>query len=125
MSGKNRKYAFASDYARLKALWEYGGIYVDTDEEVLKSLDKFLVHDYFMGCQNCGSAKRPNPALIGAVPNNEVVKNLLAVYDNLKFVNDDGSFNLTTNPEYFENVLRDVYNIEKTYYSNGSFTIGC
>ena len=108
---ENKKYAFASDYVRLRALWEYGGIYVDTDEEVLKPLDEFLVHDYFMGCQNCGSAQRPNPALIGAVPHNEVVKNLLAVYDDLKFVNDDGSLNLTTNPEYFENVLRDVYHI--------------
>ena len=116
---ENKKYAFASDYARLKALWEYGGIYVDTDEEVLKSLDEFLVHDYFMGCQSCGSAKGPNPALIGATPHNEVIKNLLSVYDDIKFVNDDGSFNMTTNPAYFEKILNEVYHIKTTYIEEG------
>lgn len=116
---ENKKYAFASDYMRLKALWDYGGIYVDTDEEILKPLDDFLHHDYFMGCQNCGSAKGPNPALIGAVPHNEVVKNLLSVYDDIKFVNDDGSLNLTTNPAYFGKILRNTYNVEKTFLEEG------
>ena len=116
---ENKKYAFASDYMRLKALWEYGGIYLDTDEEVLKPLDDFLVHDFFIGCQSCGSAKGVNPALIGAVPHNDVVKNLLNVYDNLQFINEDGSFNLTTNPAYFEKVLTELYNIKTTFIEKG------
>ena len=117
---ENKKYAFASDYLRLWALWEYGGIYMDTDEEVLKPLDEFLVHDYFMGCQSCGSAKGLNPALIGAVPHNEIVKKLLEVYDSVKFVNDDGTFNLTTNPTYFGRVMREIYNVKNTYITEGN-----
>ena len=118
---EHKKYAFASDYLRLKALYEYGGIYMDTDEEVLKPLDCFLEHDFFMGCQSCGSVKGLNPALVGATTHNQIAKDLLAVYDDIKFVKDDGSFNLTTNPAYFGKVLRNnKYNLKKTYLEEGS-----
>ena len=117
---ENKKYAFASDYIRLQALLEYGGIYVDTDEEVLKPLDDFLEHDFFMGCQSCGSAKGLNPALVGATPNNQIIKDLLDVYNGLKFVNDDGSFNLTPNPAYFGKVLSDKYNLKTHFLEQGS-----
>ena len=40
-----KQYAFASDYVRLYALYHEGGIYMDTDEEVIKPLDEFLEHD--------------------------------------------------------------------------------
>ena len=116
---QNKQYAFASDYIRLKVLYEYGGIYMDTDEEVLRSLDGFLNHDFFMGCQSCGSARTLSPALIGATPKNKIVKDLLAVYDETKFINPDGSFNRTTNPEYFVKVLTNNYNLEKTYIREG------
>ena len=43
------KFAFVTDYVRLWALYRYGGIYMDTDVEVIKSLDKFLVHPAFSG----------------------------------------------------------------------------
>lgn len=116
---KNKQYAFASDYARLKALYEYGGIYMDTDEEVLRPLDKFLEHDFFMGCQSCGSAHTLSPALIGTTPKNKIIKDLLSVYDETKFINPDRSFNRTTNPEYFVKVLTEKYNLEKTYIREG------
>ena len=45
----NHKYAFAADYVRLYALYEYGGIYLDTDVEVLKSFDPFLNDTVFFG----------------------------------------------------------------------------
>ena len=44
-----KKWAFASDYARLKVLVEHGGIYMDTDVEVLHPLDRFLEEDAFSG----------------------------------------------------------------------------
>lgn len=114
-----KQYAFASDYARLKILYEYGGIYLDTDEEVLKPLDCFLEHDFFMGCQSCGSAKGLNPACVGAIPKHPIVKDLLAVYDTTPFVNADGSYNKTTNPAYFEKVLTEQYHIPTTYLTEG------
>ena len=115
----NKQYAFASDYVRLWALYHEGGIYMDTDEEVIKPLDKFLTHDYFMGCQRCGSAKGLNPALVGAVPHNQIVKDLLAVYDDLDFENPDGSLNLKPNPAYFADVLVNQYGLKETYLKSG------
>ena len=44
-----KKYAFVSDYVRLKVLYEHGGIYMDTDVEVVKPIDEFLSHDAFCG----------------------------------------------------------------------------
>ena len=114
-----KQYAFASDYARLKVLEEYGGIYLDTDEEILKPLDVFLDHDFFLGCQSCGSAKGLNPALVGAIPHHPIVKDLLAVYDHIHFINEDGSYNRTSNPAYFYQVLKEKYNIPTGYLKKG------
>lgn len=46
---EKRKFAFVADYARLCALEQYGGLYLDTDVEVLKNLDEFLKYDSFIG----------------------------------------------------------------------------
>ena len=105
---EQKQYAFASDYARLKILYEEGGIYMDTDEEVLRPLDKFLIHDFFMGCQSCGSARGLSPALVGAVPHNQIIKDLLDVYNSTPFINPDGSLNRTTNPVYFADVHKKI-----------------
>lgn len=115
----NKQYAFASDYVRLWALYHEGGIYMDTDEEVIKPLDEFLHHDFFMGCQKCGTARGLNPALVGAVPHNQIVKDLLAVYDDTPFVNEDGSLNLRPNPSYFEEVLTEKYGLKETFIKSG------
>lgn len=46
---ENKKYAFVSDYTRVYALYNIGGIYFDTDVEVFKPLDEFLQEDSFWG----------------------------------------------------------------------------
>lgn len=89
-----KKYAFVSDYVRLYALYNYGGIYMDTDVEVLKSLDKFLQYEAFIGFESkqlCGTG------IIGSEKKNLMIKEFLELYDNIKFINDDGSLNQTTN----------------------------
>ena len=43
---ERKKYAFVSDYARLKALYTDGGFYLDTDVEVFKSFDELSIHKY-------------------------------------------------------------------------------
>ncbi len=116
---KNKQYAFASDYARLKVLYEYGGVYMDTDEEVLRPLDAFLTHDFFIGCQSCGTARTLNTSFIAATQHNKIIKDLLSVYDETKFINPDGSFNRTTNPEYFVDILTKRYNLKETYIKKG------
>ena len=44
-----KKYAFVADYVRLKVLYEYGGVYLDTDQELIKPIDIFMRHQCFMG----------------------------------------------------------------------------
>ncbi len=118
-----QKWAFVSDYVRLFALWNYGGFYFDTDEEIIKPLDVFLDHDFVIGSQRCGSSKEINPALIGAVPHHEIIKHLLNVYNELEFIRSDGSYNQTPNPTLFTNVLKKNYNIENTYIKKGRVKI--
>ena len=43
---ENKKWAFVSDYIRLYALYNHGGIYLDTDVEITQNIDRFLVHDF-------------------------------------------------------------------------------
>lgn len=91
---KSKKWAFASDYARLKILFEYGGIYMDTDVEVLRPLDDFLFEAAFSGFE----AEQSVPTgLMAARAGEPFFRRLLDDYDNRHFINEDGSFDLTTN----------------------------
>lgn len=89
-----KKWAFVSDYARLWALYNYGGIYLDTDVEVLKSLDEFLTDLAFTGYE---SSDCPITAVFGAEKHNNLIKQLMAQYDNRLFIKENGEMDLTTN----------------------------
>ncbi len=80
-----KKYAFVSDYVRLKVLYEHGGVYMDTDVEVVKPIDEFLVHDVFCGFE---SDQTINTGIIGAVKENSTVKRWLQHYDDLPYIVD-------------------------------------
>ncbi|WP_151814384.1 glycosyltransferase family 32 protein [Acinetobacter ursingii] len=73
----NRKWAHLSDYARLDVLFNYGGIYLDQDVEVIKSFDNLLNYSLFIGFMfecNLGTA------VIGAEKGNDHIKNILKIY---------------------------------------------
>ena len=72
-----KKWAFLSDYARLRILHEYGGIYLDTDVLVLKSFDDLLHKESFWGRANNGMVE---PVVVGSIANNKTVKLCLDVY---------------------------------------------
>lgn len=75
---KARKWAFISDYFRLKALYEYGGIYLDTDVEVQKSFDELLQYKAFVGyIWDC----LIGTAVIGAEKESEMIRELLLWYE--------------------------------------------
>ncbi len=76
---KNKKYAFVSDVARLYALYNYGGIYMDTDVEMLKPLDRFLNHGVFSSYE---SDNLIPTALLGAKKKHPWIKLLLSWYEN-------------------------------------------
>ena len=89
-----KKYAFVSDYMRLKVLVEHGGIYMDTDVEVVKPLDKFMSEQAFSGFET--DTMIPTGIMAcekGFAPFNE----LLGQYDTRHFMLEDGGMDLTTN----------------------------
>lgn len=101
------KYAFVSDYARFKVLYEQGGLYFDTDVEVIKPFDDILSRGAFMGCELAASRSGAvNPGLgLGVAPGLGLYKEILDKYATLSFLNDDGSLNLTTVVKYTTDIL--------------------
>lgn len=78
---ENKKYAFLSDYIRLLVIEQYGGIYLDTDVEILKSLAPLLEYDLYLGFEN---NEYINTGLgFGAIPNHTFVKDMIREYDEL------------------------------------------
>lgn len=91
-----KKWAFVSDYARLWILVNHGGIYCDTDCEILKPLDRFLDNEAFSGFE-CSQSPNIPTGVIGACKNHPLFWELLKRYDHRHFIKSDGSFDLTTN----------------------------
>lgn len=79
-----KAWAFVSDYARLKIIYENGGIYLDTDVELLKNLDSLLENDFFIGTQQCENLYTTGLGF-GAVKNNPIVEKMLSEYDDISF----------------------------------------
>ncbi|KIA88519.1 glycosyltransferase family 32 protein [Kaistella jeonii] len=90
-----KKYAFAADYIRIYALHQYGGIYLDTDVEVLKKFDDLLHLPYFAGTEG---GKWIEAAILGSIKDADWLKDILFYFDQ-PFVNTDGSFAMITLPQ--------------------------
>jgi len=101
------KYAFVSDYARFWVLYNYGGVYFDTDVEVIAPMDDILEKGPFMGCERTFAGKYAvAPGLgIAAVPKMEIYEQLLKMYDGIRFLNEDGSLNQVTIVSYTTELL--------------------
>ena len=94
-----KKWAFVSDYARYKILYEQGGIYFDTDVEVIKPFDDILEQGSFMGCENTPyeSDIAVNPGLgCAAEPGLGFFREVLDDYEKSSFLKADGSPDLYT-----------------------------
>ena len=78
---ENKKWAFLSDYVRLVVIYEHGGIYFDTDVEVIKPIDKLLQLDAFMGFEN--DSHVATGLGFGAEANHVVLKKMLDEYEEL------------------------------------------
>ena len=90
----SKKYAFVSDYARFDILYQYGGLYFDTDVEVIKPLDEILKRGAFAGVESAGAlAAGLGLASPAASP---IYKEILDSYKNSSFIRNDGSMDLTT-----------------------------
>lgn len=99
-----KQWAFVSDVARLYVLKEYGGIYMDTDMEVIKSLDDFLELPAFMGFE---IETEVSTGIIGSEPHNPLIEEWYNDYANRKFIQEDGSHDRTTNVIRFTEILKE------------------
>lgn len=109
----SRKFAFVSDYVRVHSLYYYGGIYLDTDVEVFKGFEPFLHHDSFWGFEQENYIAT---STIGAAKGNKLIKIFLDSYNDINFINQDGSFNELTNVAMITDILK-----EKGLKLNGEF----
>lgn len=100
---EQRKFAFISDVARLYALDKMGGIYMDTDVEVLRTLDEFLHHEAFSGFENDDYVPT---GIMAAEAGSVWVRELLEYYDDKPFVNPDGSIENTSNTSIITDMMR-------------------
>jgi mannosyltransferase OCH1-like enzyme len=96
------KYAYTSDVARLWALYNFGGIYMDTDVQVYQSLDKFLEYFFFTGFE---SAHYPVTAVMGAEKGNELIKEMLDVYDKKIFKTHENWHDYETNTMIMSDII--------------------
>ncbi len=93
-AAENRKWAFVTDYVRLYVLYHFGGVYMDTDVELLKPLDPFLSEHAFSGFEKVNAVPT---GIMASEPGLPVIKNLLSDYDERHFILPDGSMDLHTN----------------------------
>lgn len=106
---QEKKWGFVPDYARLDIIYKYGGIYLDTDVEIVKSFDELLNQEAFMGFEetgegtyyvNCGQG-------FGAIPHHDIIKQARDLYEHVSFYNDDGTLNMLPSPHYTTQTLKE------------------
>ena len=115
---KMRKWAFVTDYARLWIIYTYGGIYLDTDVEIVKPLDGLLNNHAYFGFESTGIQNDQHFIAtglgFGAEINNSVVYRMLKDYSNEHFIREDGSLNLQACP------VRNTASVRKLLPNNYS-----
>lgn len=98
-----KKFAFVSDYARLYALYNEGGIYLDTDVEVRKSFDSLLGNHSFVGWED----NYLGTGVLASVKSQQWVKDILDTYNGENFISWLGKLNTHPNPYRLNDVLRN------------------
>lgn len=100
---EHKEWGFVPDYARLDIVNTYGGIYFDTDVQMVKAFDVLLQYDFFCGFENAGSVNLGQG--FGAVKNHPIITDMLNEYENMEYEREDGSINTTPSPIYQTAVL--------------------
>ncbi len=93
---ESRKWAFVSDYARLWIVYNYGGVYLDTDVELVRSYNPLLKHKCFVGRQPGFQAN--TGAGFGSEKGHPVVKIMMDDYNDIPFIKENGEMDLWTCP---------------------------
>lgn len=97
------KFAFVSDYVRLKVLYDHGGIYMDTDVQLLKPLDTLLENDAFIGFENSSFVN--SGQILGAKAGHPILNEMMDKYKGIDFYRPDGGIYLLGCPHVNTEVL--------------------
>lgn len=101
-----QKWGFVPDYARFDIIYHHGGIYLDTDVELLQSIDDFLKNAAFMGFED---EDHVNPGLIiGGEKGNKAFESIMYWYETNHFINESGEMNLTASPVIVSSILEKM-----------------
>jgi mannosyltransferase OCH1-like enzyme len=116
-----RKWAFITDYVRLKVLYDYGGIYMDTDVEAIKPFGDMLLNKAFSGFEDDENIPT---GTMGAEKGNPWIAALLKYYDDKSFYLPNGEPDLTTNVITITNITVDKYPLvlNNTFQNLGDVT---
>lgn len=96
-------YAFVSDYVRTKVLYEYGGLYLDTDVEILPNFPRVIKNDRcFIGFED---QTRVGTAIMGFFSGHPIMKKFMEYYINNDFVYKNGDVNTIANVSIFTDIL--------------------
>lgn len=108
---REKKWSFVSDYARLWIVYNYGGVYLDTDVELIREIDDLLVNKAFFGTED---GKYIATGLgFGAEPYNVIVKAMMVDYNSLHFFKADGTCDMLPCPMRNTNSIKKIIEIDK------------
>ena len=110
---QEKKWGFVPDYARLDIIYKYGGVYLDTDVELIKPIDRFLCESGFCGMEAMGIVALG--LAFGAVAGHELIREWMDNYNTISFFNMDGTLNLTASPIYQTDALADYGLLRKNH----------
>ena len=110
---ENKKWAFVSDVARIWALYNFGGIYMDTDVMVYQPLNEFLKHDFFTGFEQI---HYPITATMGATKGNKLIKEMLDIYEQKKFETHKNWYEYETNTMIMSDIIGKYFDRDKMEY---------
>ena len=111
---ENKNWAFASDYTRADLLRRYGGIYMDLDVEMLRSIDDLLYNDAYMSFESLGRIECGSG--MGARPGHPIIQEICESYEKRPYFKPDGTWDNSTCPVRYTQVI-EKHGLKK----NGGF----
>lgn len=114
---EHHKFAFVTDVVRLWALERFGGVYMDTDVEMLRPLGNLMMLPAFTGYE-ASMANAPVTGLMASAPHGVWVSEQLAYYEGRHFVRADGSLDLTTNTVTIAHIMQ-----KNGFVINGKYSV--
>lgn len=118
-----KKWAFAADYIRLYALYNYGGIYLDSDVLVFQKFDKFLHNSAFTSIESYFYGKKENDywiesAILGAEKGNLFIKECMEYYSNRNFILENGTYDQSIICHIIANIAEKKYGFKKYIFTD-------